>query len=117
MSTTEGRADVTIVIVNHGHGHVEAIPGHAVVRRDQHQTIAWENHTNGRLRLAFARSDLFEGDEGPVFDLEPDGHPKVLTLHKDLEKLGPVPYCAFWTRPDHSIALVEGGSHPMMIIL
>lgn len=113
QSETEEVADVTVYVYEDGHGPGRAHPGHVLVARGA--TISWENITGSSLLLLFPEPGVFEGGVTGL-SVEADKRSQPLRIREDAKR-GGHPYVGVTTDPHEAPQFVEGGSHPVMIIV
>ncbi|GEM_PF-3363989 len=115
MGNQRNNPDQTIRIFKDGQGSVaKAVPGHAVVARGG--TVVWKNLTEHDLRITFPDGDeIFENGMDGVLRI-PAGKPSSPVRVRNDARQGGHPYMGVCQDRGRAGLLVQGGSHPVIII-
>jgi len=115
MGNQRDDANQTIRIFTDGQASVaKAVPGHAVVARGE--TVVWKNLTEHELRITFPDGDeVFENGMDRVLRI-PAGELSSPARVREDARRGGHPYMGVCQDRGRAGLLVQGGSHPMIII-
>jgi len=115
MGQQQDDAEQRIRIFKEGQGSVaRAVPGHAVVARGE--SVVWKNLTEHDLRIVFPDGDeIFENGMDRVLRIPAGDASSPVRVRQDARQ-GPHPYMGVCQDRGRAGLMVEGGSHPMIII-